>query len=479
MLFPEFDFLYFFFFVLVFNWILKKWKTLWQIFLLLVSYLFYSFFSKEFLFFLIFVTLVNYFLGFLIFQQVVQKRNRKNLFLLTAIVFNFFVLFIFKYYDFFRSSFEILFSRLKIPFFFPVSNIVLPLGLSFYLFRILSFHFEILEQKIFPYPNLLEFSLFVAFFPYLLSGPIVRASEFLPQLREGLFLPRLIKGTKDQIENFYTLVTLIGIGLFKKLIISTWLSTELVDDVFSVPENHSFLTIFLSVISYALVIYCDFSGYSDLSIGFAGLLGFKTPINFNYPYLASNLKEFWRRWHITLSNFARDYIYIPLGGNRKGILRKYFNLLVVMIFIGLWHGPTLNFILWGFLQSLGLIFTHFLEDFNIFSFKKWKILSTVSTFIFVSLTWIFFGTKNIENCIGVFKGLFFPQTFFEPIKLYLIFLILIGLFFIILEQKIFNTLLFIENRLPSLIVIPCFLLIFVIIYKLAPDTVPPFIYFNF
>jgi alginate O-acetyltransferase complex protein AlgI len=470
MLFPEFDFLYFFLFVLVFNWIFKKWKTLWQMFLLLVSYLFYYFFSKKFLLLLIFVTLVNYFLGFLIFQQVVEKRKRKKLFLLTAIFFNFFVLFIFKYYDFFRSSFEILFSKLKTPSFLPILNIVLPLGLSFYIFRILSFHFEILEQKIFPYPNLLEFSLFVAFFPYLLSGPIVRASEFLPQLREGL---------KDKIENFYTFITLIGIGLFKKLIISTWLSTELVDDVFSVPENHSFLAIFLSVISYALVIYCDFSGYSDLSIGFAGLLGFKTPINFNYPYLASNLKEFWRRWHITLSNFARDYIYIPLGGNRKGILRKYFNLLVAMIFIGLWHGPTLNFILWGTFQGLGLVFTHFLEDFTIFNFKKWKKFSTVLTFIFVSLTWIFFGTKNMENCIGVFKGLFLPQTLFEPIKLYLIFLILIGLFFIILEQKIFNALLFVENRLPSLIVIPFLFLIFVIIYKLTPDTIPPFIYFNF
>ena len=269
------------------------------------------------------------------------------------------------------------------------------------------------------------------------------------------------------------------LGLFKKLIISTWLSTELVDDVFAVPENHSFLAIFLSVISYSLIIYCDFSGYSDLAIGFAGLLGFKTPLNFNYPYLASNLKEFWRRWHITLSNFAREYIYIPLGGNRKGRLRKYFNLLVVMIFIGLWHGLTLNFILWGFLQGLGLIFTHFLEDFNIFNFKKWKILSIVSTFIFISLTWIFFGTKNIENCIGIFRGLFFPQSLLEPTRLYLVFLILIGLLFILLERKISNTLVFIENRLPSLIVVPSLFLIFVIIYKLAPDTIPPFIYFNF
>jgi D-alanyl-lipoteichoic acid acyltransferase DltB (MBOAT superfamily) len=470
MLFPEFDFLYFFLFVLIFNWILKKWSTLRKLFLVGASYIFYYIFGKTFLLLLISSTIVNYLLGFFNFHESVYKNNKKNLFLIGAIIFNFFILFIFKYYDFFRTSFELLFAKLGLPVFLPVLNIVLPIGLSFYIFRILSFHFEITEFKIFPYPSLLEFSLFVAFFPYLLCGPIVKASEFLPQLREK---------SNNKIENFYTHITLIALGLFKKLIISTWLSTELVDDVFAVPENHSFLAIFLSVISYALIIYCDFSGYSDLSIGFAGLLGFKTPINFNYPYLAFNLKEFWRRWHITLSNFARDYIYIPLGGNRRGRLRKYFNLLVVMIFIGLWHGPTLNFILWGILQGLGLVFTHFLEDFTIFNFKKWKIFSAILTFIFISLTWIFFGTKNMENCIGVFKGLFFPQALFEPIKLYLIFLILIGLFFIILEQKIFNTLLFVENRLPSLIVTPCLFLIFVIIYKLAPDTVPPFIYFNF
>jgi len=469
MLFPEFDFLYFFLFFLIFNWILKKWNTLWQLFLVGASYIFYYIFGKTFFLLLIFSTICNYLLGFFNFRESVYKNNKKNLFLIGAIIFNFFILFIFKYYDFFRTSFELLFTKVGLPFFLPVLNIVLPIGLSFYIFRILSFHFEIAECKIFPYPNFLEFSLFVAFFPYLLCGPIVRASEFLPQLREK---------SNNKIENFYTNITLIALGLFKKLIISTWLSTELVDDVFSVPENHSFLAIFLSVISYSLIIYCDFSGYSDLAIGFAGLLGFKTPLNFNYPYLASNLKEFWRRWHITLSNFARDYIYIPLGGNRKGRLRKYFNLLVVMIFIGLWHGLTLNFLLWGILQGLGLVFNHFLEDFNIFNFKKWKNFSTILTFIFISLTWIFFGTKNIENCIGIFKGLFL-QTLFEPIKLYSIFLILIGLFFIILEQKIFNTLLFIENHLPSLIVIPCLVLIFVIIYKLTPDTIPPFIYFNF
>jgi D-alanyl-lipoteichoic acid acyltransferase DltB (MBOAT superfamily) len=470
MLFPQFDFLYFFLFVLVFNWILRKWNFWRQIFLLGASYIFYYIFGKTFLLILIFSTIVNYFLGSFNFYEAVYKNNKKNLFLIGVVIFNFFILAVFKYYDFFRTSFELLFTKLSLPFFLPVLNIVLPIGLSFYTFKILSFHFEIINYKIFPYPNFLRFSLFVSFFPYLLSGPIVRASEFLHQLRDS---------SADKIDNFYTNITLIGIGFFKKLIISTWLSTELVDDVFAVPENHSFLAILLAVISYSLIIYLDFSSYSDLAIGFAGLLGFKTPINFNYPYLASNLKDFWQRWHITLSNWARDYIYIPLGGNQKGQLRKYFNLFLVMLFIGLWHGPTLNFILWGILQGIGLIFTHLLEDYHFFNFSRWRILSNLSTLIFVSFTWIFFGTKTIENSLGILRGLFSPQVFLEPIKLYLIFLIVFGIVFVLLENKIVNNLIFLENRLPSFIIILCLFLFFIIIYKLAPDTLPPFIYFNF
>ena len=168
MLFPEFDFLYFFLFALIFNWILKKWSTLWKLFLVGASYIFYYIFGKTFLLLLISSTIVNYLLGFFNFHESVYKNNKKNLFLIGAIIFNFFILFIFKYYDFFRTSFELLFAKLGLPVFLPVLNIVLPIGLSFYIFRILSFHFEIAEYKIFPYPSLLEFSLFVAFFPYLL-----------------------------------------------------------------------------------------------------------------------------------------------------------------------------------------------------------------------------------------------------------------------------------------------------------------------
>jgi D-alanyl-lipoteichoic acid acyltransferase DltB (MBOAT superfamily) len=470
MLFPEFDFLYFFVLVLVFNWFLRSKKILWQLFLLFVSYLFYYFFVKNFLFLLIFVTLINYLLGFLIFEEAVYKGKRKNVFFLLAVIFNLFILFVFKYYDFFRSSFEFVFSKLGLPVFPFTLNLILPIGLSFYIFRIISFHFEILEYKIFPYPNLLEFSLFVSFFPYLLSGPLVRASEFFPQLK---------KKTNKTIENFYFYITLILIGIFKKLILSSWLISELVEDVFSVPENHSFLAILLSIFSYSLVIYFDFSSYSDLAVGFAGLLGFKTPLNFNYPYLALNLKDFWRKWHITLSNWARDYIYIPLGGNRKGRLRKYFNLFLVMLFIGLWHGATLNFILWGSIHAFGLIFTHFLEDYRLINFSGFKFFSSFFTFIFVSFAWVFFGTKSIENSFLVFKGLFSPSFFLEPIKLYLLFLFIFGLFFVFLEKKIFTGLIFLESRLPSFLTIFYLFLLFFLIYKLAPDTIPSFIYFSY
>lgn len=466
MLFPTIEFFLFFTVVLILNWVLKKFPFLWRLFLVSISFFFYFLWDVKFLLVLICSIVANYIFGLLIFKNF---YNSRKFFLLSSLSFNLFILSLFKYYDFFRVSLETLFSKVHLPFSLPVINVALPIGLSFYIFKILSFHFEILQGKIIRYPSFLDFSVFISFFPYLLSGPIVRASEFLPQLGDG---------GKKKIENFSKYLTFIIVGLIKKLIFASWLSLELVDDVFAVPENHSFLAIFLAVISYSLVIYFDFSSYSDLAIGFAGLLGFETPINFNYPYLASNLKEFWRRWHITLSNWARDYIYIPLGGNQKGNVRKYLNLFLVMLMIGFWHGANWNFILWGLFHGFGLIFTHFLNDRKIIIFSQ-RIIPAFLTFSFVSFGWILFGAKNLENGIGILKNLLFAQAIVEPIKLYLIFLILIGFLFLALERRIFGGLILIQEKIPSPILLPCLIFIFLLIYKLSPDTVPFFIYFKF
>jgi D-alanyl-lipoteichoic acid acyltransferase DltB (MBOAT superfamily) len=350
MLFSTFEFLAFFTFVLILNWILKRWPLIWRLFLLTASYFFYSVWDLRFLSILFLVSLVNFIFGLLI-----QKNffNQKKFFLSLSIIFNILILIVFKYYDFFRVSAETLLEKIGLQATFPLLEIILPLGLSFYIFRVISYGVDVYSGKIRATFSLLDFLIYVSFFPQLLAGPISRAGDFLPQLKNG--------GEKT-IENLYQNITLIILGLFKKLVISSYLVLNLTDNVFAVPENHSSLTILLAILAYTLVIYFDFSGYSDLSIGFAGLLGFKSPNNFDSPYLAQNLIDFWRRWHISFSSWLRDYVYIPLGGNRKGNNRKYLNLMTIMLIAGLWHGAALHFVFWGFLYGIGLIISHFYRD---------------------------------------------------------------------------------------------------------------------
>jgi D-alanyl-lipoteichoic acid acyltransferase DltB (MBOAT superfamily) len=376
---------------------------------------------------------------------------------------------IFKYYDFFRFSAQSLLEKIGFKFQIPVLEIILPVGLSFYIFKAISYNIDVFKKKIEATNSLLDFLIYIAFFPHLLSGPIARAGDFLPQLKNG--------GAK-KIENLYENIALIFFGLFKKLAISSYLTLLITDDVFAVPENHSSFIIFLAVFAYTLVIYFDFSGYSDMAIGFAGLLGFKSPINFDAPYLATNIKDFWRRWHISLSNWVRDYIYIPLGGNKKGKIRKYFNLMVAMTLMGLWHGAAFHFIFWGFLHALALVFTHICFDFLNFKKRIVKIFGWFFTFNFVTFSWIFFRSDNMENAFSLIKTFFSFQKIFEPFKIYLLFLIILGFLLFLFERKIVRTLIFILGKLSySLILILPFVLI--LIFKLSPDIIPSFIYFKF
>lgn len=273
-------------------------------------------------------------------------------------------------------------------------------------------------------------------------------------------------------------------GLFKKLVVSSYLILYLTDDVFAVPENHSSLIIFLAILGYSLVIYADFSGYSDMAIGFAGLMGFKSPLNFNFPYLTSNIRDFWRRWHITLSNWARDYIYIPLGGNRKGLSRKYLNLMSVMLLIGLWHGAAWHFIIWGGLHGLALIIYHSYRDFKkeIRIWPKFKfkgLFGKLLTFSFVSFAWIFFRAENTTNALRLIKGLFNFGNVVEPFKLYILFLVLLGFLIVMFEKQIIEGFTKLQARLPFVLWLFVGIFAILLIFKLAPDIVPPFIYFKF
>ncbi len=490
MFFPTFEFFAFFTIVLTLNWLLKKWPLLWRLFLLLSSYFFYYLWDIRFLIILIIISFLNFFGGWFIYKT---KGVQKAIFLL-IIVLNLSFLAFFKYYDFFRVSFESLFEKVNLSFSLPFLEIILPIGISFYIFRIISYIIDIYLKRITPSLSIIDFFIYVAFFPYILCGPITRFKDFVIQLNNG--------GAK-KIENLYYYVTLIFLGLFKKIVISSYLVIGITDDILTVPENYSSFLILLAVFSYSLVIYFDFSGYSDMAIGFAGLLGFKSPINFDTPYLSLNIQDFWRKWHITLSNWIRDYVYIPLGGNHKGSLRKYLNLMIAMMLAGLWHGPRINFLIWGIINGLALIVFHFYQDFKnrffpkdkekfnfILLIKKNKLKEKIKilikklfcwfiTFSFISFSWIFFRSETSKDALEIIKYILGSEKSIELFRIYLLLLVAVGFLLFLFEKKIIENAVKIQEKTPLFIWI--FLMVggMILIFKLGPDTLPPFIYFGF
>lgn len=283
-------------------------------------------------------------------------------------------------------------------------DIFLPVGISFFTFQSMSYTIDVYRGDLKPLPHLLDYAFYVSFFPQLVAGPIVRAADFAPQIRRPLVI------TNDM---FARGVYFILIGLFKKAVISDYISLNFVDRIFDNPTLYSGLENLLGIYGYALQIYCDFSGYSDMAIGIALLLGFHFPINFNAPYRSVSITDFWRRWHISLSTWIRDYIYISLGGNRKGKLRQYVNLVITMLLGGLWHGASLNFVAWGGAHGLALAVHKFFSQevlhhgrsFQPHGLRKW--IAIVLTFHFVCFTWIFFRQKTFMAGWMMLRQIFF------------------------------------------------------------------------
>lgn len=294
----------------------------------------------------------------------------------------------FKYMNFFLDSisaiFNISINRI---------DIIIPLGISFYTFTSISYLVDIYKNKISCNKNFLDCAIFISFFPKLASGPIVKAQMFFPQLEKRTL----------SIDNIRSGLQVFLFGLAKKVVLADRLAI-FVDDVYAAPAMFSSGTVLLALISYSLQIYLDFSGYSDMAIGVSKTLGFEFERNFNIPYLSQNVTEFWKRWHISLSNWLMEYIYFPLGGNRKGAIRTYINLMITMLIGGLWHGANWTFIIWGGLHGLALCIHKIYSKFN--KVKKnivTKSISIIFTFLFVSFCWIFFRADSIENAICVLK----------------------------------------------------------------------------
>ncbi len=404
MLFPTVQFAIFFAIVLPTSWLLAHRRITWRVFIIIASYVFYGAWDWRFVFLLAGSTLLNQIAAVAIHRS--REQWKRTTVLAIAVAVNLGLLAWFKYYDFFVNTSNSLFDTLGLDWQLPLRRLILPVGISFITFQALSYVIDTWRDRVEP-TSMLDFSVYLSFFPHLIAGPIVRASEFLPQLRTRLD-PRNV----DTGLAFW----LIGAGLFKKVVISSYVSSTIVDPVFGFPNQHGSLDTLLGIYGYAIQIYADFSGYTDMAIGLALLLGFRFPQNFDSPYAADSLQDFWRRWHMTLSRWLRDYLYIPLGGNRRGKARGYVNLAATMLLGGLWHGASWTFVVWGGLHGVGLAVERWRADLAKSrpprpeptpARRIWTaIWKRVLTFNLVCLGWVFFRADTFTNAFDVLGRLF-------------------------------------------------------------------------
>jgi alginate O-acetyltransferase complex protein AlgI len=399
MLFNTIDFVVFFI-ILLTTVVAIKHRKFQHVFLLIASYFFFYYSSNYLIILLIASTLLDFYVGKAIWNN--KNILKKKILLIVSLVGNLGLLGFFKYADFAILQFNYLGEQFNLANDIPFLNLALPIGISFYTFQTISYTVDIYRGKLKPSESLKEFALFVAFFPQLVAGPIVRASEFLPQLREKLQNKRVKQLISIDGVNLKIGITLMAIGFLKKMFFADNIA-PLVNDIFNNPIGAESFTIILGAVAFGLQIYGDFSGYTDIAIGAALILGFKLPINFNKPYFATSPSDFWRRWHISLSSWLKDYLYIPLGGNKKGTKFTYANLMIVMFLGGLWHGASWNFIIWGVLHGSYLAVHKILvnkfpslANNLFFKTKSGKILSIFITQYFVFLAWIAFRVQNIE-----------------------------------------------------------------------------------
>jgi alginate O-acetyltransferase complex protein AlgI len=414
MLFNTIDFVLFFIFVCILIVVIKNRKYQ-HVFLLVASYFFFFFSSNYLIVLLWFSTILDFYVGREIWKS--DTIRNKKILLTISLVGNLGLLGFFKYADFAILEFNFLGNLLSLNNELPFLNIILPIGISFYTFQTISYTVDIYRGKLKPCDSLKEFALFVTFFPQLVAGPIVRAKEFLPQLREQMQSnsTTLLRKIVINNSNLKLGITIMAFGFLKKMFFADNIA-PLANDIFSNPSIYDSLSIMIGTIAFGVQIYGDFSGYSDIAIGAALILGFKLPLNFNKPYFAFSPSDFWRRWHISLSTWLKDYLYIPLGGNKKSNTRTYINLLSVMIIGGLWHGASINFILWGALHGLYLSVhrliskkSPFLTNHWFFKTKIGKVISILLMQYLVFLAWIPFRAETVPDALFMMEKFVFLQ----------------------------------------------------------------------
>ncbi|NDI97523.1 MBOAT family protein [Flavobacterium sp. LaA7.5] len=492
------------------------------------SLFFYYKSSGMYFLLLMFTSTLDYTLSYFLYRE--TRELQRKVYVVLSVVINLTLLGYFKYTNFLIGTYNDLFSGN-----FSFSDVILPVGISFYTFQSISYTVEIYRKDITPARSFPDYLFFVSFFPQLVAGPIVRAKDFIPKIYEKLII------TKQEVN--YGLFLIVG-GLIKKAIISDYISVNFVDRVFDAPNSYTAFENLMAVYGYSIQIYCDFSGYSDMAIGIALLLGFELPPNFRTPYKSASITEFWRRWHISLSTWLKDFLYISVGGNRRGSFAGFLfpilffvatmawgiimldvsyypiiissgalalfilsfalakdkqrtmvtniNLMTTMLLGGLWHGPSLRFIVWGALHGMGLaVHKMVTEFFPATSGKKtafdavWKIIAVVITFHFVAFCWIFFRAKDFTLALDVINNIgkvtFDPEQWKTIIMGYknVFLLIFIGYVWHFTPDGIINTLRQSFNRTPLIGKAILLGFIYWLVYATASAESQPFIYFQF
>jgi D-alanyl-lipoteichoic acid acyltransferase DltB (MBOAT superfamily) len=489
LIFTQLYFWVFFAIVMALYSIIYPYRTSRNLFLFLVSLFFYWKTSGLFFILLLFAIGSDYFIGNQIFRC--KKQVYRKLWLALSILLSLGVLSYFKYSAFYTETVNDIFgTHFRVYNFladivnsttgshFDIGSIGLPVGISFFTFQSLSYTIDMYRKKIEPVRNIIDYGFFVSFFPQLVAGPIVRASEFIPQIYKRFHLTR---------EEFGYAIFLILCGLTKKIFVGDYIALNLIDRVFGNPTGYTGFENLLALYAYSLQVYVDFSGYTDIATGIALLMGFRLPRNFNSPYKADNLGNFWKRWHISLSSWLKDYLYIPLGGNRHGEARTNINLMLTMLLGGLWHGASWQFVIWGGLNGLGLLVYKYwrrispYENLTHWTIHLWKVLLT---FNFITFTRIWFRSESMQQAGQMISQIWnnfdfqvIPQVVisFKPV----IFMMIFGytLHWLPDRFKGWYRDWFIRTPVYVKMVLSC--IVIFIIYQAWSSELQPFIYFQF
>ena len=463
MVFPSIEFAVFFPVVLVLSWALMPRPWIWKPFILAASYVFYAAANPKFCLLLGGVTLGNQLFAVLIERS--ESERAKSWLCGLAVALDLGVLGVFKYYGFFAQDIDRVLSSVGLGLGIPLTTIALPVGLSFFTFQAISYTVDV-RRGLCERAKTIDVALYLSFFPHLVAGPIVRAREFLPQLATPRDPQDVAVGSG---------VFLICLGLVKKVVIADLIARQLVDPVFAVPEAYGTPDVMLALYGYAAQIYCDFSGYTDIAIGLALLMGFIFPRNFDRPYSSTSFREFWRRWHMTLSRYLRDFLYIPLGGNQKGRWKTYRNLIITMVLGGLWHGAAWGFVIWGAIHGGALAIERLINGrIKVPVWVRWAVVFHV-----VVLAWVVFRAPDLNIAGSVLGRLFAggPATLFDPVVVIAIALA-IGLQ-LLPERPIVALRHRVEALNPVPLAFGLAVTIAVVGATVPGGAVPPFIYFQF